>query len=101
MAADRRQLDAWIDDATPLDPSKPTEQRVADLISRMTPEENAKQLNHERRHSTCQGAGLGWMEPDTAWSLVEAADNTVSSSNRDGSDLGYSTNSYDHGCDVG
>ncbi|NYF79013.1 glycoside hydrolase family 3 C-terminal domain-containing protein [Granulicella arctica] len=29
-----------------LDPSKPTEQRVADLISRMTLEEKAQQLNH-------------------------------------------------------
>ena len=29
-----------------LDPSKPTEQRVADLIGRMTLEEKAQQLNH-------------------------------------------------------
>ncbi|MGB6746015.1 MAG: family 3 glycosyl hydrolase, partial [Terracidiphilus sp.] len=29
-----------------LDPSKPTEQRIADLISRMTLEEKAQQLNH-------------------------------------------------------
>src|SRR6202034_1495428 len=36
-------------DAAPpayLDPSKPTEQRIADLIGRMTLEEKAQQLNH-------------------------------------------------------
>jgi beta-glucosidase len=32
-----------------LDPSKPTEQRIADLISRMTIEEKAEQLNHQNK----------------------------------------------------
>jgi len=34
---------------TYLDPSKPTEQRIADLISRMTIEEKAELLNHENK----------------------------------------------------
>jgi hypothetical protein len=50
-----------------LDPSKPTEQGVADLIGRLTLEEKAQQLNHpDVSIPRLKFFGVGRMEPDPA-----------------------------------
>ena len=54
-----------------LDPSKPIEQRVSDLIGRMTLEEKAQQLNHLNVGiPRLKVAAWGGWEPDPARRVV-------------------------------
>ncbi len=86
---------------TYLDTSKPTEQRVADLIGRMTLEEKAQQLNHlnvgiPRLKVAAWG---GWNQTlHGVWS--KQPNNVVPGADCDGRDLGSGFGTYHHRRDV-
>ena len=72
-----------------LDPSVPIDKRVDDLISRMTLEEKAQELDHKCRASRDCRSPAGGMEPMPPWHLGQVEGNhSVPSLNCDGRQLG-------------